>query len=179
MASAFCPQCGHERLGALGFCANCGFDFARIQTAPPSARNDPVEPAREPVAAASSSTNQLPLIAGVAWLIGAAAIAYLALLQLQYSSLGFADSTDAGSLALFNGVAAAITVYVGARAIMSPTRQRLLGGAIWGVANVGWGAYQVSQGVTHEAFIVALIAFGIAAIVSFVAWTTLSADRLR
>ncbi len=114
------------------------------------------------------------MIAGIAWLIGAAAIAYLAFLQLQYGSLGFADSADATSLALFNGIAAAITVYIGARAILSPTKQRLLGGVIWAVINVGWGAYQVSQGVTHEAFILSLVAFGVAGIVSFVAWINMT-----
>ncbi len=37
----------------------------------------------------------------------------------------------------------------------------MAGGVAWAVLNVGWGAYQVSQGLTHEAFILALVAFSL------------------
>ena len=122
-------------------------------------------------AASDQQLNELlPILAGVAWLIGAAAIGYLAFLQLQYSSLGFADANDARSLAMWNGLSAVITAYFGAMAIIAPSRARMGGGAVWAVLNVAYGAFQISEGLTHEAFLIGIVSFGIAGILAFVAW---------
>ncbi|HEX2765653.1 MAG TPA: hypothetical protein VHR55_03320 [Candidatus Limnocylindria bacterium] len=112
----------------------------------------------------------VPVLAGIAWLIGAATIGYLAFLQLQYSGLGFMDSSDAFGLAIWNGVTALITAYFGAMAIVAPSAGRMAGAVVWAVLNVAWGGYQVSQGLTHEAFILALVAMGLAGVLAFVAW---------
>lgn len=103
-------------------------------------------------------------------MVGAAGLAYLAFLQLQYSSQGHADAADVQNLAIWNGIAAGITAYFGAVLIVRPTPQRLMGSAIWAILNVGWGAIQVSQGVTHPAYLISLVAFGAAGVLSFVSW---------
>jgi membrane associated rhomboid family serine protease len=123
--------------------------------------------------AASQPNQLLPVFAGIAWLLGAAAIGYLAFLQLEYSSLELADADEARALALWNGASAAITAYFGAMAILSPTRKRMGAAVVWGAINVAWGAFQVSQGVTHAAFTGSLVAFGLGTVLAFVAWSQL------
>lgn len=154
MTIGYCPNCGLDRGGQFRFCTRCGFDFGTM-TLPVTAAAGPATGASahagETPASTAGQREPLPILVGVCWLVGAAAIGYLALLQLEYSALGLADSADARNLAIWNGVASAITAYFGAIAIIRPTPQRLMGGFIWAVLNVAWGAYQVSQGVTHGA----------------------------
>ena len=181
-AIGYCPQCGHRRVSNLRFCSQCRFDFESIRLATPGSVTSlmrapgtpgPVVPAAasaEPTARDNAS-QMVPIIAGVAWLIGAAAVGYLAFLQLQYSGLGLADADDARGLALWNGATAAITAYFGAMAIVAPSRGRMGGAVLWAVINVAWGGYQVSQGLTHEAFILALVAFAVAGVLAFVSWS--------
>lgn len=156
----------------MRYCAKCGLDFWKEATGsnqlPPEAQAAPPAIVAN---AASQRTEVVPILVGIAWLIGAAAIAYLAFLQLQYSSFGFADSSEALGLALWNGLSAAITAYFGAMAMISPSAGRMRGGVIWAVINVAYGAYQVSQGLTHEVFLLALVAFGIAGVLAFVSWS--------
>lgn len=171
-ALGYCPQCGRQRVSNMRFCTQCRFDFESVQVALPSVVGTTNLVPRPVESSTSVGPNQaVPIMAGVAWLIGAAAIGYLAFLQLEYSGFGLADADEARGLALWNGTAAAITAYFGAMAIVAPTRQRMGGGVIWAVINVGWGGYQVSQGLTHEAFIVSLVAFSLAGILAFVAWS--------
>lgn len=184
-ATGYCPQCGHQRVANLRYCGQCRFDFTSVRfTAPGTvtsltrASNDPGSSPPTPTSALptapEASRQVVPIIAGVAWLIGAAAIGYLAFLQLQYSGMGFADSDEARGLALWNGLTAAITAYFGAMAIVAPSRSRMGGAVIWAVINVLWGGYQVAQGLTHEAFILALVAFAIAGVLAFVGWRQLT-----
>lgn len=173
-AIGYCPQCGRERVSTMRFCIGCRLDFESVRVMPsgvvtPLAR--PVSSAPVESAAPAEPNQTVPVMAGIAWLIGAAAIGYLAFLQLEYSGFGFADADEARGLALWNGAAAAITAYFGAMSIVAPTRQRMAGGVIWAVINVAWGGYQVSQGLTHEVFILSLVAFSLAGILAFVAWS--------
>lgn len=182
-ALGFCPQCGQQRVSNLRYCTQCRFDFDSVRVASAGSLTSLTRPA-QPRRASSSSTESLPepvpstepsqlvpILAGIAWLVGAAAIGYLAFLQLEYSGLGFADADEARGLALWNGASAAITAYFGAMAIVTPSRGRMAGGVVWAVINVVWGGYQVSQGLTHGAFILALVAFSLAGILAFVGWS--------
>lgn len=112
----------------------------------------------------------------MAWLGAAAAIAYLAFLQLDYSGTGLVGSGQALQLAIFNGVSALITGYFGARVVTRARPGDFLGGTVWAVLNVAWGAYQVSQGVSHPAFILALVLMALAGLLSFVAWRQAPAE---
>ena len=104
---------------------------------------------------------------------------HLAFLQLEYGGLGLADADDARGLALWNGITAAITAYFGAMAIVAPSRGRMAGAVLWAVLNVAWGGYQVSQGLTHEVFILALVAFSLAGVLAFAAWSQLPQHARR
>lgn len=188
MTFSYCPQCGHERVTGLRFCTQCRLDFESLQPIPSTGVTSLMRqaqvptPARAPIASSDSpgtgQANQLlPVLAGVAWLIGAAAIGYLAFLQLEYSGMGFADSGDALGLAVWNGATAAITAYFGAMAIVAPTRSRLGGAVVWAALNVAWGGYQVSQGLTHAVFMLALVAFSLAGVLALVAWSQLRQQR--
>jgi len=179
-AIGYCPQCGHQRVSNLRFCTQCRFDFESVRLTGrgtvTSLTRTPIDPgstrgaSTAPPLAESAPEQTVPIIAGIAWLIGAAAVGYLAFLQLRYSGLGLADADDARGLALWNGLSAAITAYFGAMAIVAPSRGRMGGAVLWAIINVGWGGYQVSQGLTHEAFILALVAFAVAGVLAFVAW---------
>ena len=111
----------------------------------------------------------VPVIAGLAWIGSAAAIGYLALLQVQYTNLGLPGSDDLAGLALRNGASAVITLYFGTKLIVDPTRRLLTNSTVWAALTVGWGIYQVSQGVTAEVYLLALVLAGVAGILSFVA----------
>lgn len=176
----YCPQCGHQRTSSLRYCTQCRFDFESVRLLAPgsvtsltrattttSGTPPPTDTSPQPAVVPSQI---VPVIAGIAWLIGAAAVGYLAFLQLQYSSLELADADEARGLAAWNGLTAAVTAYFGAMAIVAPTRGRMGGAVIWAVINVLFGGFQVSQGLTHEAFILALVAFAIAGVLAFVAW---------
>jgi hypothetical protein len=110
------------------------------------------------------------LIAGLAWIGAALCFGYLAFLQLQYAPLAGLQESELRGLALWNGIAAAITLFVGARLILGGTASDLLGSAVWGALNVVYGAWQISQGVTHEVFMLGTLLSGTAGILSFVAW---------
>jgi hypothetical protein len=168
----------------LRYCSRCRFDFETVRLAQPRAVTSLTTPSipayiasptTEPPATAAEPNQLLPVFAGIAWLIGAAAIGYLAFLQLEYSGFGLADADEALALALWNGATAAITAYFGAMAILAPTRRRMGGAVLWGIINVAFGAYQVSQGVSHPAFIAALVAFGMGGILALAAWSQLRA----
>jgi hypothetical protein len=64
---------------------------------------------------------------------------YLAFLQLQYAPLAGLQESEVRGLALWNGIAAAITLFVGARLILGASASDLAGSAIWGVLNVVYG----------------------------------------
>lgn len=188
--TSFCPNCGTKRIGALRYCRSCGFDFetgevlTRPEAAPGAAPGhaqsfseryrgttggQPAEPPAQPTLAAPTAlgrqaANTLALLAGTAWIASAAFMGYLALLQLGYANL----MPELGSLALWNGVTAAITLYFAARMLVRPAGV-LTGSVIWGVLTVAWNGYQIAQGATHEAYLGATVTAGVAAVLSFVA----------
>ena len=115
-------------------------------------------------------TDTITLIAGLNWIGAALAFGFLAFLQLQYAPLAGAQKGELESLALANGVGAAITLFVGARLIIGASSGVLAGSAFWGVLSVLYGGWQISQGVTHEAFIIGTLLSGAAGVLSFIAW---------
>jgi hypothetical protein len=86
-AGGFCPECRTPRLGTYRYCASCGFDYVTIG----GAVSPGVEPAR-PGAITPA------LLAGISWIVSAALMGYLALLQLGYANIAGADLR---SLAVF------------------------------------------------------------------------------
>jgi hypothetical protein len=91
---------------------------------------------------------------------------YLAFEQWSLASL---LGGDLASTALFNGVAAAITAYFGARCLQRPRRGSLTNASWWAGLNVLWGVYQIANGVTYGLFFLVLVGTAVAGILSFVA----------
>lgn len=185
MATDFCPRCGEARVGSFRFCRNCRFDFDDLPLAGsgpmrPAPRPTPVAPMPDfrmptpvapvppvtpvaPVAPVSADSGRTAAIAaGVAWLIAAALTAYLGFLQLSVDVL---QSTGAWNL-----IAAAITLYFGARLLTRTRRSDLGRSAAWAALNVVFQGYQIIEGATHEAYIGATVAAGVAGVLSFVGW---------
>ncbi len=108
------------------------------------------------------------MAAGVAWILTAAVTAYLALLQWSYVGTMFDDGTYQLN-ALWNGIAAVLTAYFGARCLMNPPRGLLGTSTAWGVLSVAWGAYQIANGATHELFLLSVLGAGVAGILSLAA----------
>ena len=152
----FCPSCGTPRSGTLRFCAGCGADLDEGPT-----------PAATPALADRAGSN-VARYAGIAWILSAALIGYLALIQLGYVGSIF-DTGQFQELAIWNGLTALITLYFAARLLMSPTTKILFNSIAWAALTVVWGAYQISQGVTHDAYIGAIVAAAVAGVLSFVA----------
>jgi hypothetical protein len=171
---AFCPQCGTKRLGTARHCANCGADYWKLASGAVTGLSPSAMPVTAPGPTPSAEPNQtdgvtpnLLLIAGLAWIGSAAAIGYLAFLQLQYASTQLPGAEDVGTVALWNGVTAAVTLYFGAKIIIAPTRRLMTNSTIWAVLTVAYGVYQVSQGVTADVYILALVLAGVAGVLSF------------
>lgn len=182
-ALQYCPRCGTERLSGARHCAGCGLDYWAVaqtgsvetESSRPFLPADPPPTAPPPTTSSTAQTegvgpSTIALVAGLTWIGSAAAIGYLAFLQLQYSSLGYADSAGAGSLALWNGVSAAVTVFFGARLFLGASRRFLLNSVGWAVLNVAWGGYQISRGVTADVFVLATLLGAVAGVLSFSAW---------
>ena len=179
MASGFCPRCGETRVGAFRFCRKCGLDFDSPEAAaPPALLVTPPRPSpggSDARGADASATKQVETAGGVAWIICALFTGYLALVQFGIAStLGSLDRGVVGSLnldAIFNGLAAALTVYFGARLLLSPPRGFLGTSTVWGVLDVIWGTYQIANGASHWAFYGSVVAAAAAGILSFVAYS--------
>jgi hypothetical protein len=174
-ASGFCSRCGAARPTADRFCSKCGLDFwqaaaGQVQPAPTDGGIAPA--ASPPIASAPSqqANNILRLIAGLAWLLAAALTGYLAFLQLQFSAATEGRlGNEAMSLAITNGISAAITVFFGAKLLMAPSRRFLFNSAAWAALSVTWAVIQIMQGVTADVFIMATVASAVAGILSLVA----------
>lgn len=183
--TSFCPRCGASRLGNFRFCRSCGLDFdslgAQLSTAGTglntTGADTTVQPARVPPWTAAESAagplaarshNPIVVGGGIAWIVAAVAIGYLALLQLGYAGTTL-DNGSFEALAIWNGIAAAITVYFGARLLMSPTRSTLHVSVIWAAISVASGAYQIANGATHELFLLSTLAAGVAGVLSLAA----------
>ena len=190
MASSFCPSCGTPRTGNFRFCRKCGLDFdalapeprvaGPVVTAAPSAiAPPPTALASQKDARGQPASNQLAIAGGVAWIISAALIAYLALLQLglagQLQSFGLGDQ-GLTATAIWNGFAAIVTLYFGARLLRQPSREALGGSVVWAVITVVLQGYQVATGATHWAYIGSTAAALVAGVLSFAARDSV-ADR--
>ena len=128
---AFCSRCGAALAQGAAFRSTCGQGVG--PTAPlPTGANAP----------------SAAMLAGVAWLVGAAADAYLAYLQADsariLTSLG-QSSGDLGTFALVNGVVAGITAVFGAVLLVSSTYGRLTASLVWGVLSVVGTVLQVAR----------------------------------
>ena len=167
MGSEFCPQCGTARTGAFRFCRSCQFDFDGIPPVGSVPVADPVTLSPTPTVAVPSS-NPAAMAAGVAWILTAAVTAYLALLQWSYAGTPVDDGSYQLS-ALWNGVAAALTAYFGARCLTNPPRGFLGTSTAWGALSVAWGAYQIANGATHELILLGVLGAGVAGILSLAA----------
>ncbi len=129
-----------------------------------------MEPATPPTSeAAADRSSTISLIAGLAWIGAALCYGYLAFLQLTYAPLLGGQADHLRELAVGNGIGAAITLFFGARLILGTTRGTLTGSAIWGGLGVAYGVWQISQGVTHEVFLLGTLLAGAAGVLSLVA----------
>jgi hypothetical protein len=164
-----CPRCGQPLLGGYRFCRACGLDVGGSpMAAMPPAQVPAYSPITAPLVGTPQPTNVLAVIGGVAWIISAALTGYLALLQFGFVGT-ILDGGSLQTLAISNGVAAALTVYFGIRCVMNPTRGFLSTMVAWGVLDVSWGLYQISGGVTHWAYLGAVVASGVAGLVCLAA----------
>lgn len=165
--SAACPRCGQPLVGGYRFCRSCGLDLALVD--PPVAGGasavpypDPFGPiAAIPPASVAAPANQLAAAGGVAWIIAAALTGYLALLQFGFVGT-ILDGGSLQALAIWNGFAAALTLYFGVRCLKEPPRGFLTTMVAWGVLNVVWGINQVSGGASHWAYLGSIVAAGVA-----------------
>jgi hypothetical protein len=186
MPQEFCPRCGTPRLGAFRFCRSCQFDYDGLpasQPVPSVIAPNPFTPPPAPapaslpqpatgpstvVAGPGDPSRTLRQIAGIAWLVCAALIAYLGLLQLGYVG----TVVDDGSLqitGIWNLVAAAITMFFGARLLTKADRGFLGTSTAWAALTVLWQGYQIANGATHEAYIAATVAALVAGVLSYAA----------
>ncbi len=176
MAGEFCPRCGTARVGQFRYCRACQFDFDAL---PPSSvapiaqsfseryRSAPVPP-QAPATTQAAGSNTVAQAAGIAWLLTAAATGYLALLQFGVVGTLFDDGTYQ-AYAFWNGIAAALTAYFGARCLTNPPRGFLGTSTAWGALSVLSGVYQIANGATNDLFLLATLGAGVAGVLSFAA----------
>jgi hypothetical protein len=162
-AVSFCPRCGTARASGARFCGSCGLDLDAATVAPAAT----LLPASATLPTSAPATNVEP-IAGVAWIVSAAMIGYLGLFQLGYVGT-ILDTGDLQAIAIWNLIAAAITLYFGARLLTKATRSNLRSSIIWAVINVLWNGFEITQGATHWAFIGATVGALTAGVLSLVA----------
>lgn len=160
---SFCPRCGTARAIGARFCGSCGQDLDAATLGPATT----LSPAPATLPTSAPTTNVEP-IAGVAWIVSAAMIGYLGLLQLGYVGT-ILDTGDLQANAIWNLISAAITVYFGARLLTKATRGNLRSSIIWAVINVLWNGFQITQGATHWAFVGATVGALTAGVLSLVA----------
>jgi hypothetical protein len=183
--AAFCPQCGTPRVGGFQFCGACGLAFGTLGQNPSavSAGGGWTVPA---------STTGTPggfqwkkeTIAGIAWVVGALLIGYLAIEQLSAAgtiarlqafdqSLGVtytgSSQSDLQFSALWNGVVAVLTAFAAFRLLRDPSDRDLKVSVTWAVINVVGGIYEVANGVSAAAFLAATVVMAGAGVASFAA----------
>jgi hypothetical protein len=172
-APAFCPQCGTKRHGTLRYCASCGNDLGvageSSGAALDSRRQTATEPTPPATAGSVDRSATISLIAGLAWIGAGVCFGYLAFLQLQYAPILGGQADQLRGLALGNGIGAAITLFFGARLILGASRSTLMGSAVWAGLGVAYGAWQISQSLTHEIFLLGTLLTGVAGVLGFVA----------
>jgi len=168
------------RVGAFRFCRSCQFDFEgppdnqQRQPALPSMPVPPApasQPPPQPPAAGggiNDASRTLRLIGGIAWLACAALIAYLGLVQLGYVGT-IVDNGSLQATGMWNLVAAAITMFFGARLLTNADRGFLGTSAAWAALTVLWQGYQIANGATNEAYVAATVAALVAGVVSYAA----------
>ena len=181
----FCPQCGTRRAAGSHFCISCGHRFEGLlsrlgqNAAAPLAEPRGISPAAaEPTASSAPARGEqaevdristISLIAGLSWIGAALCYGYLAFLQLQYAPVFAGQADELRGLAIANGIGALIVLVIGARLILGAARGTMVGSAIWGGISVLYGAWQISDGVTHEVFLLGTLLSGAAGVLSLVA----------
>ena len=171
----FCPQCGSSRVGAFRYCQSCRYDFEPQSAAYGSTPSEPTTDRPRPAVIVRAEANMTATLAGVAWLVAAGILAYLAYVQwtlgAALTTAGFSDQGLRG-VAAWNGVSALLTAYFGARCLRAPNKGFLTTSVGWAVLNVAWGTYQVVNGVGDSLFILTIVASGLAGVLSFAARDT-------
>lgn len=167
-SAAFCPQCGAKRLGNYRFCTTCKFDYDAMAGGQAPATHAAPAPAPSPTAASPSGSSPVVLLAGVSWIACAALTGYLAILQLSYAG-SFVDDGTLTEAAIWNGGAAALTLFFGAKLLTSPSRGFLGTSVAVAALVLVWNIYSVLNGVTHWAYIGATVAALAAGVLSFAA----------
>jgi hypothetical protein len=113
------------------------------------------------------------LFGGVAWVGSGVLTGWLALTQLGYASVLPALQ----GYALWNGIAAVITLFFAARLFTGPSRGALSASVAWGVISVFFCGVQVAGGATNELFIGSIVLAGAAGVLSFVARNDLVTEQ--
>jgi hypothetical protein len=183
---AFCPHCGAKRPEWAKFCGTCGQSYdappAAVTTGQGSTKSPPPTPPPAPIPAPPGSAPSdverpavpTSVLAGVAWILGAALTGYLGLLQLGYAGTEFDD----GSLqftAIWNLVAAALQLFFGAKLLTKPDRGFLGTSVAWAVLVVAWNGYNIMNGATHFAYIGATVCALAAGVLSWAARSAMPA----
>lgn len=153
-----------KRLGNYRFCTSCKFDYDAMAGGQVPLTTPPIAPA--PPTTPASSASPAALLAGVSWIACAALTGYLGFLQLSFAG----SVVDDGSLteaAIWNGVAAALTLYFGAKLLTSPSRGFLGTSVAWAAIVLAWNTYSLANGVSHWAYIGATVAALAAGVLSF------------
>lgn len=150
---AFCAQCGAGRPAGAEFCPRCGRPYASTDGRP-----------------VTSPSNNVATAAAIAWLISAALTGYLAYQQWTvYQALELAgmDPGEWGATAAWNAFSCLVTLYFGARILLSPSRSLLTWSVVWAAITVVGGVAQFGSGV-GDIFALAVISAGIAGVLSYV-----------
>lgn len=159
----FCPNCGAPRAPGARFCGSCGqpFEAAAAVSTTGSPQTGP----------GVSSPPNTAAMAGLAWLITAALTAYLAYEQWSLSqavvALGISDEGLAG-YAGWNAIAAAITLFFGARLLTTPSRKLLDRSAAWAALSVLGGVAQIALSAGSGLFALVTIGSAVAGVLSYV-----------
>jgi hypothetical protein len=98
--------------------------------------------------------------------------AYVALEQYNLSrTLTALNMSEDGLIgyAAWNAIAAAITLFFGARMLTTPTRKQMTNSIMWSALSTVAGAIQVAGGTTYEPYVLSVIAAATAGVLSYVA----------
>jgi hypothetical protein len=178
---AFCPKCGTGRTGSFRFCRSCGLDFDTLSNVAASAP-PPAQPGWSAIPAATTlaAPSGAPAMADVgtyrlltmlAWLGSALCLGWLALIQIGFAGT-ILDNGTFTALAAWNAVVAAIMVYGAVRLNRSTRRSSFRQSAIWAVVIIVLQGFQIAEGATHIAYVLATVA---AAGAGILAWLTYGA----
>lgn len=117
-------------------------------------------------------------IAAYAWIVAAITAGLLALLQVAAaSSFGSLDSSnELVKLATLNGIGAVVTLYFAARLLRDTDSGTLTQSFLWGGLSTAWGVVQVANGATSIVYLILVVMYAAASVLSFLAVRELNAQ---